>query len=353
MKSFEGLSARGQVQRLRPVAEAIIEAYGFEGATFSKIRHWQNTTFRVDVPDHSGSWRITDRFIPGRYLLRISRPHERTASQVEGELAWLNALSAEVDLTVPKPLRTREGQASVTIHNADHPGLDGGEGATRVGAMLHWMPGRMARNKSRTLKHISQLGRSMAKLHTHASEWREGLKLDRWHWDCDAIMGHDDKVGIEPSVWDELPPEEHDLHAECEARLRAAVKALGYEKEVHGIIHADLHFANVLFAGGEARPIDFDDCGPGHYLYDMASTLMGFDSDPGQTQWRDAFLNGYREIRPVDIEHLEYLNTFIAARESTLILWCRSSARTREVFRNALPRWLERSLPEIRRRLDE
>lgn len=352
MKSFDELSARGQVQRLRPVAEAIIKAYGFEAAVFSKIRHWQNTTFRVDVPIQSGSWRITDRIVPGRYLLRISRPQDRKASQVEGELAWLNALNTETDLTVPKPLGTTNGESGVTILNKDHQGLDGDENTTRVGVMLHWMPGRMAGNSSRTLKHISLLGRSMAKLHRHASQWREGLKLDRWHWDCDAIMGHDEKVGIEPDVWEELPPEEFDLHSECEARLRTAVKALGHGKEVHGIIHADLHFANVLFAGGEARPIDFDDCGPGHYLYDMASTLMGFDSESGQTQWRDAFLTGYREIRPLKNEHLEFLNAFIAARESTLILWCRSSARTREVFRDALPRWRKRSLPEIRRRLE-
>ena len=118
------------------------------------------------------------------------------------------------------------------------------------------------------------------------------------------------------------------------------------------MIHPDLHFANVLFAGGEAGPIDFDDCGPGHYLYDMGSTLMGFDREPGQTRWMDAFIAGYRELRELSDDHLAFLNTFIAARESTLLLWCHSSARTREAFREALPKWRKRALPEIRRRLD-
>ncbi len=339
--------------RLRPVAQAVLDAYGFEDATFRKVRHWQNTTFRVDVPGLAHPWKQSDRFIPGRYLLRISRPFERTSSQIEGELAWLGVLSAEGRVTVPKPLRTISGDSSVVISNMNHQGLDGGENAIRVGAMLHWMPGRMAKHRGRKVNHMRLVGRSMAMLHDHASRWREGLKLDRWEWNCNAIMGHDAKIGIEPDVWDELPPDEHDLHAECEMRLRAAVKALGCGKDVYGIIHADLHFANVLFAGGEARPIDFDDCGPGHYLYDMASTMMGFDSEPGQTDWRDAFVAGYREIRPLSDGHLALLNTFIAARESTLVLWCRSSARTRETFRKALPRWRDRALPEIRRRLDE
>ncbi|BCX47464.1 aminoglycoside phosphotransferase [Haloferula helveola] len=352
MKPFADLTSRGQVLRLRPVAESILRAFDLEGARFSKVRHWQNTTFRVDVPALSRPWKLDDPFVPGRFLLRISRPHERTTAQVAGEVAWLDALSAEGRLTVPKPLHTPVGDSCVEVSNAEHDGLDGGHAATRAGVMLHWMPGRMAKRKGRTLKHMRMVGNSMALLHDHSCRWREGLSFDRPNWNCDAIMGHNSAIGIEPDVWDELPADEHELHAECEERLRAAVKALGHAPEVHGIIHADLHFANVLFTGGEARPIDFDDCGQGHYLYDMASTLMGFDAEPGQSEWREAFVEGYRQNRPLDDDQLTFLDTFIAARESTLILWCRSSARTREAFRKALPAWRERALPEIRRRLD-
>ena len=127
MKPFADLTPRGQVSRLRPVARAVLEAYGFEDAAFRKVRHWQNTTFRVDVPALARPWKQSDQFIPGRYLLRISRPYERTAAQIEGELAWLGALSAEGRLTVPKPLRTVSGDSSVVISNTNHQGLDGGE----------------------------------------------------------------------------------------------------------------------------------------------------------------------------------------------------------------------------------
>lgn len=54
---------------------------------------------------------------------------------------------------------------------------------------------------------------------------------------------------------------------------RAAMDMLGERSATFGLIHADLHLDNVLFAGGEARPIDFDDCGLGHWLYDIAVTL--------------------------------------------------------------------------------
>ena len=40
-----------------------------------------------------------------------------------------------------------------------------------------------------------------------------------------------------------------------------------------GLIHADLHLDNTLFADGEARLIDFDDCGFGYRIYDVAVAL--------------------------------------------------------------------------------
>ena len=60
MKPFEQLTARGQVQRLRPVARAILDAYGFDEASFCKVHHWQNTTFRVDMPSLAAPWRLDD-----------------------------------------------------------------------------------------------------------------------------------------------------------------------------------------------------------------------------------------------------------------------------------------------------
>jgi len=40
-----------------------------------------------------------------------------------------------------------------------------------------------------------------------------------------------------------------------------------------GLIHADLHLGNALFWSDEVRVIDFDDCGFGYWLYDIAFAL--------------------------------------------------------------------------------
>lgn len=44
-----------------------------------------------------------------------------------------------------------------------------------------------------------------------------------------------------------------------------------------GLIHADLRLANLLVDGELTRIIDFDDCGFGWYLHDLASALSSHE----------------------------------------------------------------------------
>lgn len=352
MRPYEQLTERGQVRRLRVLARDALRHFGVPEADFSLLHHWENTTFRVDVPAEATPWSMADRFVPGRYLLRLHRPVERTRAHIESELAWLAALSEDGRVTVPVPMRTVDGHAAFAVRNADYPALGGDPGGVRVCSLLRWMPGRMMRQAGRRLDHMRRVGRVMAELHRHAETWRPASKPQRWRWDGRTIMGRDASVGIAPDVWDELPEDEYRLHATCERRLLRAMETLGEGKRVFGLIHSDLHFANVLFADGQARPIDFDDCAFGHHLYDIATTLLGFDKTPGEWPWRDAFMEGYGRVRELPEETLRYLDLFTAARQCTLLLWCRTSARTNPAFRATLPRWRKAFLPDITRLLE-
>lgn len=118
-----------------------------------------------------------------------------------------------------------------------------------------------------------------------------------------------------------------------------------------GLVHSDLHFNNVLFVGEQARPIDFDDVGESYYLLDLAVAVLGFDPPGDDRPWQDALVAGYRSARPISDELLDYLDLFMAARQTTLLLWCRTCARDRPDFRKTLPRWRERFLPDMRARL--
>src|SRR5215208_7215361 len=90
-------------------------------------------------------------------------------------------------------------------------------------------------------------------------------------------------------------------------RIRTVQRLLGHGPETFGLIHGDLHQENYLFDRGQVRTIDFDDCGYGHYLYDLAVTLFNVRSRDDTPLLRQSFLAGYRSVRPLSSEHEQYL----------------------------------------------
>lgn len=350
MRPYDQLSPLGQARRLRRLAADALCSYGLHNPTFRLIQNWQNATFRVDVPSERKAFSQSAPFVPGRYLLRLHRPNDRTLSQIESELAWLTAIADQTQVTAPVPLRTRDGCAAYQTENTDYPELGANTGQ-RTCSLLRWVPGRIIKGPYRRQEHMRRLGVMIARLHNHTAGWQPTGSIDRPPWDLAAIMGRNNSVGIEPNVWDELPDDERELHTRCEDRLAEAMDAIGQNREEFGLIHGDLHFNNVLFVGDHARPIDFDDAGPAHYLLDLAVSIGGFDPPAGPRPWQDALLAGYRSTRPMPDDMLQHLDVFLAARQSTLLLWCRTNARDRVDFRSMLPKWRARFLPDMQARL--
>ena len=63
------------------------------------------------------------------------------------------------------------------------------------------------------------------------------------------------------------------------ARMRRVMMQLGDSADKVGLIHADLHLDNALFWRDNVRVIDFDDCGFGYWLYDIAVALWELRSE--------------------------------------------------------------------------
>ncbi|MEM6392626.1 MAG: phosphotransferase [Planctomycetota bacterium] len=345
MDDFSALTTRGQARRLRGLAGPVLRAFGLpelgNGSSLRLIHHWQNTTFVVEVAPERRPWRLADAWVPGRYLLRVSRPVERTLGHVSAEVAWLTALRRETELVVPEPVPTVSGEPALLF------GEGAGVSGARVWSLMRWVPGRMVSKAGRRPVHLERVGRAMAVLHEHAAGWGAAVGLDRPPWGPSGLMGRDASLGIEPDVWDDLPADELALHQRCEERLLELWDGLGQGLEVYGLLHADLHLNNVVFAGGEARPIDFDDCGCGHHAYDLACTLLGFEREP----WWEAFVEGYRSVRELPEATLSAVDVYLAARMSTLLLWFRSSVRKNPEFGKFLPGAQKSFLPQIRQRL--
>jgi len=312
-RGFEQLHWRTQLGRLRQLAGVALAAYDLPPWRLALLSHFSNTTFRVDTATGQ------------RYVLRIHRTGTPTVETVGAELAWLAALRRDTPLEVPAPVPTRAGPL-LTV--ASTPGVP----RPHICVLFRWMPGRRLR-RGLTPRHLERVGELMAYLHTHAAQWElpQGFTRGRVDWPIESARWLPDPfapeviTSIRTLVADTLSAGEAEQVAAILARVRAAEQALGMSQEggqgTFGLIHADLHYRNLLFERGTVRAIDFDDCGFGPLLWDPAVMLSELLDWADYRALRSGLLAGYRRVRPLPAEHEAHLDAFIALRRVQDALW--------------------------------
>ena len=125
------------------------------------------------------------------------------------------------------------------------------------------------------------------------------------------------------------------------ARVRNELDALGTGGAVWGLTHADLHIGNLLIDHGRVGVIDFDDCGWGYYLLDVATVLSSLrrvvsDAHTYATL-RAAYLAGYAEVRALPAALDAQLATFTVLRAMVIANFILGSTNA-EVQTWGLPR---------------
>jgi Ser/Thr protein kinase RdoA (MazF antagonist) len=207
------------------------------------------------------------------------------------------------------------------------------------------------------LAHFAALGRLMARLHEHVAHWQLPDSFQRRHWDWDGLFGDNAGFHLPASeVWALLSPPYDEQFGVVAEQIRRVMEELGQGREAFGLLHADLSVGqegNVLFAGGEARPIDFDDCGYGYWIYDLAVALAHWRLAESWPRIRDALLAGYHQVRVLPDEQLAYLELFMAARHVSEILWAVDMAQVNPRMEEELDGWIEWAGRNVKRYLDD
>ena len=126
----------------------------------------------------------------------------------------------------------------------------------------------------------------------------------------------------------------------------ATTTELATRPDATGLIHADLHYENFLFHDGVARAIDFDDCGWGFYLYDVAVTLWELEEREHYSQLRDAFLEEYGQHRPLPPNHDAHLRALFLLRRIQMLMWFLESRR-HSSFRDHWAEWASDEITAI------
>jgi Ser/Thr protein kinase RdoA (MazF antagonist) len=308
------------------VALAALDRFALPDGRLTFVTHGENTTFRHDSS-------------AGRYLVRVHRPkrHGRdvdSAAAIRSEISWLGAISSQTGLSVPESLPATDGATTVEATAA---------GQTRVCSVLRWMDGRIMEESARPV-HLRRLGAAMALLHHQADGWTPPPDFVRIRWDHETFFG-DVMVYGETSAagcWALLPAEVRARFASVAARMRDLDRV-----DDVGLIHADLHLGNALFRRGEVKLIDFDDCGTGPRLYELAVTLWELRDEEEYAPFRDALLDGYRQHREIDASRLD---DFIAVRQIAFDLWYTGMAQVNPAFAARLDRvhrWSLAMLDEV------
>jgi len=301
MRDYENLTHRGQFQRIGRLARTVLREYDLSpDARLTPLHHGENTTFRVDDP-------VSGR----RYCLRIHRPGYQSIDAIRSELQFLDIITRETDLIVPRPVATRDGEPLAFAETDGVPGR-------RAVVLFDWIAGRFP--KQLTLATVARSGVTLARLHEFAQSFVPPPGF------------------IRPVVYTEYRGrtlgESLDVSAiPIEGKVRAAIEhaheratavrtALRRTPDVYGLIHADFHRGNfIVRLGGVIAPIDFDDCGWGHYLQDLAAPIMQYTARPENAPRAEAFLRGYRTIRPFSREEEALLPYFALLRRTWMLQW--------------------------------
>jgi Ser/Thr protein kinase RdoA (MazF antagonist) len=302
-------------------AERALSRYGLEDGKLVLLEDIGNTVFHVQLPGHDNEG----------FVLRIHAPGEHSTKAIHEELQWLLAIQRDTFLIVPAPVPARDGSLVQEV-------LAPGEATPWQCVLFHWVSGDF-RDESLTKQDLQRVGMFMAQLHCHADQYvsQANPPARRAHF-CDV----DAWTKPLPNAAAHFSPDELAVFATAAQRVRTAVRELGEGREVFGFIHADLHQWNYLFHGEEVRAIDFDDCGWGYYAYDIAVTLSYLE-----TTLQEAFLAGYRRVRPLPRSYAEYRDVFLMARILYMVPWILGWPRSTR--RSWGTRYLQQAVERLRR----
>lgn len=278
---------------------AFLEHWSLAQAHPSFVAQRENTVYRVDTISNKS------------YALRIRRVGYRSDLEINSELEWM-AMLAKEGLRVPVPVAASDGTHIVRIgkYRAD---------------LVTWLDGvpmgssAEPLNLSDPITTFRTLGRTAAKLHLLSDQWTLPAGFKRPRWDNDALLGESPLWG---RFWDCTGLAESDSVLFSQFRESAKIALTSVQDSLDmGLIHADLVRENILLQPTDRNRlalIDFDDGVFGYRLFEIATALVKNVDDPQYLELRKALIDGYRELRPIDISDLDL---FMAIRAATYVGW--------------------------------
>lgn len=307
---------------LLATARLALESYPLEVNELILINNEYNATFKVSAKNGND------------YALRVNVNSPRTIENLKAEIAWVNFLRNDEKVKVPHPISTSEDQHFVLVHS------DLGEGDFKC-VLYSWLEGEELGDEPNP-DQIRALGAAMATLHVTSRDFKlpAGTELPFFK---DPMWETEDFLLSAKSV---LEPEAKLLISQALKIIESEIAEL-YRQNKSQIIHADLHGWNVMWHQNEIAVFDFDDCGFGLPVQDLATAIYYLDT-PEQDA---AIKEGYASVAPLPHYSESQMKMFMIQRRIILLNYLYETSN--DEHRAMIPDYLEESLRRINKFITE
>lgn len=270
MLDFFELTTSKQIEELLESSQQILEDYDLRDCQIESINYEYNATFAVT----SGKGE--------KFALRININSPRTISNLMGEISWVNHLQTIPEIHLPTPMVNRAGSFITKFHHER-------SGRNLLCVLYSWVDGDDL-GDDLTLDQVVQVGKLIARLHDASTSFTIPTHA--------ALPSYSDPMWeSKDCLLDANSPLELSARSQIKQSLDLIVEITKhlYSGSTPQIIHADIHGWNMKMFRGDLYILDFDDCGIGLPLQDLAVAIYYLDS----TEQIAALLSGYSEIREI------------------------------------------------------
>jgi len=270
--------------------------------TVALISLSENEIYKVETP--SGK----------KWALRLQRPGYHSKNSLASEIAWLLALRKDGVVSTPVPVAGLNGEWIQVV-------------GQRNLVLFEWENGRQPEIEMDLCQCFRTLGAVTAQLHTHSRTWPRPAGFERFTWDFETTLG-------ETPLWGHwrdglgMNATRLELFGETAALIRERLARYGTGPDRFGLAHCDLRLSNLLLHQRELKVIDFDDCGFGWYMYDVAASLSFYEHLPQVSSLIQHWLDGYRTVSVIAKAEEEEIPTFLMLRRLLLVAWVGSHSET-------------------------
>ena len=259
--------------------------------------------YRIEEPTSCLFWQrgVNDTYqvssLQAAYSLRVYRHELRSKGEIDFEIAALNYI--------------HQKGANVAYPIAKHAGgyvtdIQAPEGIRYVIVTAH------AEGKEPDYDEPGNarlFGESVAELHNYSNGFE--TPYSRPTLDLEHLLEKPLSI-ITPYLRDR--PSDREFVESTAERLRADVNRTDVKNLDFGLCHGDCHGCNVHASNDCLTHFDFDCCGLGFRIFELATFKWGIHGDDNENELWTKFLSGYQSIRQPSAEDLSLLETFVVIR---------------------------------------